>query len=286
MSDKTIWDKLQNVDRRVFYWILFVSLAVPFMFPLGLPVAVTPPTQGLYSGLRKLQAGDVVALSINSGVSAWGDCLPAMVASVTQVLRQDAKLVIWSIGYVDCDITYREIVNRVPEFKSKTYGVDWVYFGYCPGQESNVALLRDNIRGLYTKDIQGTPTGDIPMMKNINGAKDIAMVLTSDTGDVQVYYRNQWGPTKSSRDNFGAVKYPVAEIGIAMNLSGDMSFFLSGDLFGLTGGSRGGAEMEKLVGIKGDGTITMDSINVSHLLVIGAIILTNVGYLLTRGKKR
>jgi hypothetical protein len=123
------------------------------------------------------------------------------------------------------------------------------------------------------------------MMENVNGAKDIAMVLTADNGSVQAWYRTQWGSKKSSRDNFGATKYPIGEIGIAMNLSGDMVFFLSGDFFGLVGGSRGGAELERLVGIKGPGTVTMDAINISHLLAIGAIILCNVGYFISRRKK-
>ena len=71
-----------------------------------------------------------------------------------------------------------------------------------------------------------------------------------------------------------------------MNKSGDMPYFLSGEEFGLVAGSRGGAELEKLVGALGDGTTTMDSINISHLLIILAIILANIGYFATRGKKK
>jgi hypothetical protein len=286
MSGQTIWDKLQNVDRRVFYWILFISLTIPFLTPIGLPITVTPSTQDFYEGLVTIQPGEYVVLSINSGVSAWGDCLPAMVASVHQVYDQGGKLIVWSIGYNDVDITWAKIKEKNPTvFADWVEGEDYVYFGYCPPQETNVALLRDDIRAVYPKDVRGIATNDIPMMQGVNGANKIKFVLSSDTGDAQMYYIRQW---KNGVVNYeGTGKPPlVAEMGIAMNKSGDMAYYLSGDEFGLVAGSRGAAELEALTGYKGDATTTMDSISVSHLLLVLAIILTNIGMFATRGNKK
>ncbi len=277
MAGNGIFDRLQNLDSRVFYWILFISLALPFLSPLNLPITVTPTTQAMYEGLRSVKAGEVVVLSINSGVSSWGDCLPGMVASVKQVLMQQGKLVVWSVGFTDADITWAKIMEKTPEFAKLKEGEDYVYFGYMPSQETNVALLRDDISKVFTQDMRKVPLDQIPLMKNVKGAADIKLVLSSDTGDAQRYYINQWRNS--------VYKTPVAEIGIAMNKSGDMPFFLSGDLFGLVAGSRGAAELEKLVGAPGDATVTMDSISVSHLLLVLAILLANVSYLVTREKK-
>ena len=287
MSGQTIWDKLTRMDRRVFYWILFICLTVPYMTPLGLPITVTPSTRSYYDGLKTIQPGEVVLLSINSGVSAWGDCLPAMVASVYQVHEQGGKLIVWSIGYNDCDITWARIKTLLATnvFTDWVEGEDYVYFGYCPGQETNVALLRDNIRGVYTKDVRGVATDDIPLMEDINDASKIKFVMSSDTGDAQIYYIRQW---KNGPVNYVGSGQPplVAEMGIAMNKSGDMVYYLSGDEFGLVAGSRGAAELEALVGLKGNATITMDSISVSHVLLVLAIILANVGMFATRGQKK
>lgn len=287
MSGQNIWDKLTAVDRRVFYWILFVALTVPFLTPLGLPITVTPSTRSYYDGLQTIQNGEVVVLSINSGVSAWGDCLPAMVASVYQVHQQGGKLIVWSIGYNDCDLTWTKIKTILAKdvFSDWVEGEDYVYFGYCSPQETNVALLRDNIRSVYPKDVRGVNTDDIPLMKTINDATKIKFVMSSDTGDAQIYYIRQW---KNGAVNYvGTGKPPlVAELGIAMNKSGDMVYYLSGDEFGLVAGSRGAAELEALVGRKGDATTTMDSISVSHILLVLAIILANIGVLATRGQKK
>jgi hypothetical protein len=223
MSGQGIWEKLQNVDRRVFYWILFVGLTVPFLTPLGLPISVSPPVQSYYDGLKSIEPGEVVVLSINSGVSAWGDCLPAMVASVHAVHDEGGKLIVWSIGYNDVDITWAKIKEKNPTVFSKwKEGVDYVYFGYCPPQETNVALLRDNIRGVYTQDVRGVKTDDIPLMKDINGANKIKFVLSSDTGDAQMYYIRQW---KNGQVNYEKTGKPptIAEMGIAMNKSATWS---------------------------------------------------------------
>ena len=278
MSKKSLWDQIQNIDKRIFYWILFIGLMVPYISPLGLPVAVTPSTQAYFDKLNSLPAGSVVVLSINSGVSAWGDCLPAMTATVKLIVQKNLKLVVWGMGQVDIDLTWAKIQSQVPALGTTyKYGTDFVYFGYIPSQETTISLLRDNIRGVFPQDKNGTPIDNIPMMKSITGAKDIAAVCSSDTADVQTYYVKLWknGPTNT----------PVAELGIAMNKSGDMPYFLSGDEFGLVAGSRGGAELEKLAGALGDGTVTMDAINISHILIVLAIILANIAYFVTRGKK-
>lgn len=277
MSSVGIWDRLQTIDRRVFYWILFVSLMIPFIRPIGLPIAISPTTRGLYDGLEEVQPGDVCLLSISSGVSAWAECLPAMVASVKMLARQEAKIICWGMGHVDVDITWNKILSQVTELETYTYGEDYAYFGYIPTQETTIALLGSNIREVFKMDKTGIPINDLPVMQDVNMARDFRLVLTSDTGDVGSYYIRQW------HTNYGT---PVAEIGIAMLGSSYMPYFHSGELFGMTVGSRGGAELEKLIGSPGDATITMDAINVSHILVVLAVALANVGYFATRGRRR
>ena len=276
MSSKSVWDRLQTIDRRVFYWILFIALMIPFIRPIGLPIAITPTTRGLYDELAKVQPGDVCLLSISSGVSAWAECLPAMVASVKMLARQDAKIICWGMGHVDVDITWNKILSQVPELETYTYGEDYAYFGYIPTQETTIALLGSNVRGVFTLDKQGNPIDSLSVMEGVNTANDFRLVLTSDTGDVGSYYVRQW---------YTNYRTPIAEIGIAMLGSSYMPYIHSGEMFGMTVGSRGGAELEKLIGSPGDATITMDAINVSHILVVIAVVLANVGYLATRGRR-
>ena len=64
-----------------------------------------------------------------------------------------------------------------------------------------------------------------------------------------------------------------------MNASTDLPRWIAGNFFGVSVGSRGGAELEILVGELGEATTAMDSISVSHLLLVFAILLANIGVL-------
>jgi len=272
---ESIWAKMATVDRRIFYWILFIGLMVPFINPIGLPIAITPSSQDLYDRLTELEEGDVAVINISFGVSAWPECMPATVVCAKTILRQGADLIVWG-SYQDVSMSWNELYSRVPDFKEKEYGEDYVYLGYYTGGEAVVSQIASDIRSVFPEDARGTDLDNIPMMEDVNTVEDITLVLSGDTGDWCDYYIRQWN---------GPYGTPVAEIGIAMQGSTYMPFYKSGVLFGMSVGSRGGAELETLIGEPGPATVTMDAINVSHLLVLGAIVLANIGYFATRGER-
>jgi hypothetical protein len=197
-----------------------------------------------------------------------------MVACVKMLVRQEAKIIVWSIDFADVDITWEKLVSQVPDLDHYTYGEDYVFFGFIPGQEANVALLGSNIRALLTLDKTGTSIDDLPIMKEVNSAEDFRLVLSSDSGiDWISWYIQQW------HTNYGT---PIGEIGVSTAASILMPYFRSGEIFGMSAGSRGGAELESLIKAPGEATLTLDSISLSHLLVVVFIIFANVGYFAKR----
>ena len=274
MSSDTIWDKMQRIDRRVLYWLLFIVLCIPFISPLGLPIEIAPSTRDLYNGILTLEEGDVAIINICFGVSAWTDCMPATIVSAKAILRQGAKLIVWG-AYTDIDMSWDRLRSKVPDFDDLEYGVDYVYLGYYTGGEAVVAQIASDFRSVFPTDAAGTSLDDLEMMVDVNTVDDIAMVLSGDTGDWGEYYLRQW------QAPYGT---PLAEIGIAMVASSYMPYYASGNMFGISSSSRGGAELEKLIGEPDEATITLDAISASHVLVIIAVILANVGYFATRGR--
>ena len=261
--------KLADIDRRVFYWILFVALMVPFLNPIGFPITISPNTQDLYDGVTgdEVDEGEVWILNFGYGVSAWSECHPAVTVCTKALFREGAKIIITGTHY-DVELTYNKLMDTVPDFDEKVYGEDYVFLGYMTGGESVVAQLGSDIASVYPQDHFGTPYDEIPMLEGIVDHADIAGVLSSDTGDYGGHFMTQWQSAYGTK---------LAEIGIAMNGSTDLPRWQAGNFFGVSVGSRGGAELEQLIGELGEATTAMDSISVSHLLLILAIIIGNIG---------
>jgi hypothetical protein len=190
------------------------------------------------------------------------------------LLSQEARIIVWSIDFCDVDITWDKIVSQVPELNHFTYGEDYVFFGVIPGQEANVALLGSDIRRVLTLDKYGNHINDLSIMKEINGAEDFRLVLSSDSGPDWInWYVQQW------HTNYGT---PIASIGVSTLGSILIPYFRSGEIFGMSVGSRGGAELESLIKVPGEAILSMDSTSLSHLLIVAYIILANIGYFLRR----
>jgi hypothetical protein len=269
-ASKMSLSKLADIDRRVFYWILFIALMVPFLSPIGFPITIAPNTQDLYDGITgdEVEAGEVWIIQFGYGVSAWSECHPSVTVCTKALFREDAKIIFMGIHY-DVELTYNKLLDTCREdFAGKVYGEDYVFLGYFTGGESGVAQMASDIKSVFPQDHFGTPYDDIPMLEGVEDVHNIDGVLSSDTGDYGGHFMTQWqGPYGTK----------LAEIGIAMNASTDLPRWQAGNFFGVTNGSRGGAELEILIGELGEATTAMDSISVSHLLIVIAIILANIG---------
>jgi hypothetical protein len=49
------WKSLAAVDRRVIFAILIAGILLPMVFPMKLPIAVTPEVQSVYDRIEALR---------------------------------------------------------------------------------------------------------------------------------------------------------------------------------------------------------------------------------------
>jgi len=251
---------------------------VPFVYPLGLPVTINDNTKDLYNGCIAplIEEGDVAVVQFGYGVGSWTELMPPTVVITKALLRSGAKVIFCGTA-IDIEISIRQLQDLAPnDFSSAEYGKDYVILGYMPAGETTIAQLARDIRSVFPTDASGTPLDEIEMMKNVNSMDDIKVMLTADSGATGENIMKQW------------VREPtmVGSIGIGLAGSGKIPYWLAGNLFGLSIGVRGGAELEKMIGEYGEATTSMDSINVSHILVVGLVILGNIGYLVSRSQRR
>jgi hypothetical protein len=264
MANPTIFERLDKLDRRIYYWLIVIVIAWPLVSPIGLPITVKPSTRSLYDGLLAVQEGDVVLIDIFMSVSTWPECMGGLVVETNTLIDKGARI-IYIGNSVDVARSWDRLNELVPRLGTMEYGTDVVFLGYYAGEDAAASQMAVDMSSIFPADHFGTPIDDLPLMSEANSARDYAMVLFTAEGEVK--WIQQWG------EPYGV---PVAGMGIAMKGSALAPYLASGDIFGLAVGVRGAAELEKLAGMPASATTTMDAISSTHLLFVILIVLANL----------
>jgi len=260
------FSKLDSLDRRIYYWALALTLIVTLLVPVSLPITIKKSTRDLYESIDAVQPGEIVHINIHMSVSTWPECMDGLIAELKILTDHDVKLVFSSIS-VDCEMTWKKINEKLPILHEEyVYGEDIVFLGYFPGREEIVQQMAVDMWSVFPTDHFKTPIEDLPLMAEAKTAKDYAMVLS--TGEFELVWVNQWWIQHG---------VPVGCMGIAMKGSALQPYYASGDIVGLAVGVRGAAELESLINEPSGATKTMGSISLSHILVVGLIVVANVG---------
>jgi hypothetical protein len=273
----SILEKVSNLDRRIIFLAVAIAVIVPLFLPLRLPIEVTPPVKQLYDVIDSLPSRSVVLISIDYDPSGAPELQPATLSIMRHCFSRDLRVFVlglWAPG-VPLGIQALEEV-AVGEF-NKEYGVDFVNFGYKPGGAVTLVNLGRDVHDVCREDVNGTRVQDLPMMKDIRAANDIGLVISMSMGIpgsdqwIWYYHARYRGNLATAQTAIGAPKY--------------YQYLQSGQLVGLIGGMKGAAEYEGLVGRRGLATVGMDSQSISHLLIIGFVVLGNIIYWLEKRKK-
>lgn len=270
--------KLQNVDRRLIYFLVLIAIAGPLIKPLGLPFTVGTPAQGVFEHVDALQPGDVVALSFDYSPSGSAQLNPQVEAVMSHLFQKEGVKVMlvsfWPAGPMFADWGLKQIEGQ----HNKVYGEDYVNFGYIAGAETAISAFAKDIHQAYPKDRQGTLVSDIPMMANIHDAGDIDLFLSFGSGTP--------GVPEHVRQINNVYGTPMVVGMNSVSVAANVPYYNSGQILGYLNGLRGAAEYESLLGTPGEATKAMDALSFSHLIVIIFILLGNVAYFADPNRKK
>lgn len=274
---ETMLNKLENINDKYLHVAVLIFVIVPFLFPLNLPIPVTAQTRNVYNKISSLKAGDVVLymaeLMPQDQASNAGQAI-AMLNHVSSI--KGVKIVVVCFMY-SVGITYFEDY-LLPRTKFKEYGLvygqDWVNLGWITGVEMGMASFAANIQGTVSTDYYGTPLEKIPMMKNIKSAKDIALII--DFTEVDQVIRQFNTPYKT----------PIILGGRAVMMPAQIPYVATGQLVGILNDMAGGAEYERLMGVRGMSSGFLDSLGMAQILVLMIVLLSNIIYLWNHSLKR
>jgi hypothetical protein len=264
-------DKLQTIDRRIIYLVLFIALATPLLRPIGIPLAVDSKTRAIYDIIEGLDPQrDVVMLSLDYDPAGIAELHPQAIAVVTHLANRGIKWV--GVTFVPDGPMMMERVALFLEGKGLKYGVDFATLGYMPGGENAIRLFALDALSIPV-DMRGNKTSDLPIMRGISSAKDFALVFQISGFQLyESYIRQVVDPMN--------VRYVLGLVTVSVPIA--TPFVNSGQIKGLLPGLRGAAEYEILIGVPGSAASMMDAQSMGHLVMIGFVLLGNVAYVLSK----
>lgn len=281
-EEKSFWEKLLSIDRRIIFLFITVAVAVPLFFRLSLHIAVTPVAEGVYQAVQSLPAGSKVLVSFDYDPGSMPELQPMAEAFFRQAFRNDLKVIImglWPQGPLQANMALEEVFkDKDIAAKNLQYGVDYVSLGYTAGNEVVIDRMGHSFEESYPKDAYGTPIGEIPLMRGVRNYDNIDLIFNLSAGYPGTQEWVQYG--------VDVFHVKLAAGNTAVQAPSMYPYVQTGQLSGVLGGMKGGAEYETLLGIPGRAVRYMFSQAVSHAVICLFIIIGNLAYFSLRRRRK
>ena len=264
---------MKNFDVRWLYVVLVLAILIPMLRPIGIPVKIGTWTKAVHEYMDKLNAGDVVLICSDYTAATENELGAMRDAIVKHLLKKNVKSVL--IAFNSQGAPFSNKIVAMYGRAGKVYGTDMVDLGYLAGGEKALTSFFADLKRSTGKDVRGTATDSIPILKNIKTLSDIRLVIETASGVP--------GPAEYVRQ---AASYGTPLVfGLSSGLVSSATVYLqSRQAIGIVSGLQGAAEYEKLTGQIGYATSAMDSQSLSYMTYIAAIVLGNVIHFNSRRK--
>lgn len=189
MQRDGFFDKLQAVDRRILYSILFVFLSVPLFFTISFPVDPDPSSKDFYATLHAVPEGKTVFVQSDWTNSTRGENGGHLEAILRVLMSRKQKFVIFSLADPQAPQVFRDVLRRINEERKgqnlPTYSPwnDYVDLGFFANAEGTTVSIGNDVKKLFgsrrIKDDKGVERNvfESPVMNPITKIGDAGLLL-------------------------------------------------------------------------------------------------------------
>ena len=270
-----ILEKLANIDRRYIFILIALTVIIPLLLPIGMPITETSEVKAVYDYIEKLPPGSAMLIALDYDPAALAELYPMTLSVLRHAYSRKIRVIgmtLWPSGVTLGDRAMREAAEEMAR-----EGEDYVYLGFAPGTANVIMRMGEDISAVFPKDYSGKLLSDVPAMNGIKNYKDIALVVDLAAGGSPEAWIVYAGTTYNQTIAVGCT---------AVSAVGYYPYLNSNQIIGLIGGMKGAAEYEKLIETLGRATAGMDSQSIAHIAIIALIIIANISYFAMRKKEK
>jgi len=276
MKEKPNWmEMIANLDRRWIFLLVALSVIIPLLFGIVLPVTVTPSVKSVYDFIDNLEEGDAVLIVCDFDPASEAELVPMTAALFRHCFDKKLRvlsLTLWPNGAALIDTLF----DKMRLEYDIEQGVDYVNFGYQVGYAMVVIAAGQDFQSAFTTDYRGNTTSNMQVMEGLNSLSDINYMMDIAAGATI----EMWIAYGSQRYHF-----PMGAGCTAVSATQYYPYLNTNQINGLLGGLKGAAEYEFLAGHPDRAMAGMTAQSSVHALIVCLVIMANVFYFITRKKR-
>jgi hypothetical protein len=274
----SILSRLGRMDRRFIYVIILIAVSIPLLRPMGLPLSLSSETKLFYDYVNSLGPGAPVVLAFDLQPGALPELYPQMLAILQHLKVRQTRIICVAFMAEGAMIAQNALSDAFGSTSTNpNYGKTFVNLGYIAGAETGIAAFAKNVKGAAPQDYYGKPTAGMEVLSGVDTAKDFSLVIEFAYGTP--------GIPEMMRQMQSPYGVKIAAAATALIATQVMPYLKTGQVVGMLTGLRGAAEYENLIGKPGSAVAGMDAQSVSHVVIIIAIFLGNIGYYYEKRRK-
>lgn len=253
------------------YGLLVVLIAIPLIWPLDMPIPITPQVKGVYDAIENWPDGKVAIVSVTWDAGTYGENGPQTRALVRHLMMRRIKFFVLNFWYPQGTQFAQDICDELAGEYGYEYGRDWCHFGFFPNMESMLQGLQQNLRAQLREDRFGTPMDEIPMMEGVRSTKDDIGLVIEASGSGSLMH---WISFVQGVDGT-----PLAYAPTAVMVAEGYNPLDAKQIVGMLPGMKGAGEYEVLLEHEDFGCRAAGALSTSHVLIIVLIVLGNLGFI-------
>jgi len=277
--------KGQEVDRRVIFLFILISVAAPLLVTIKFDFKATPIVEALYDKIESLPEGSTILLSFDFDPAMAPEVQPMADAVTRHCVHKGHKVVfmsLWATGQGQLEITLDHVLRK--DFSHLEDGVDFVNFGYKAGNEGVLNVIITDFAKMFPTDVNTVPYDSLEIVGGIKSCKDFDLILSFGGGRPGL---KEWILFVGDPGNV-----PVGG-GVAAVVAPQLYPYYPMQMLGLLGGIKGAAEYEwRFRDQYGDdyadmpvpAIIMMGPQTVAHMVIMAFIIIGNILFFVSRKK--
>jgi len=264
-------DKTKQIDRRWLFLLIFIGVALPLIFTIGLPLETSKNVQMVYDLVESMPKGSKALISFDYDPASMPELHPMAKALLKHCFDKDINLIftaMWPMGVQMAEDIMAQLQDDYPDL---IYGEDYVNLGFKAGGMITIQSMGKNLRGIFPEDMNGNNIEELPIMEGINNFNNISFVFSLSAGAPGI---KEW--VQIAHDAYGR---PTSGGVTGVSAPAMLPYINEQQqLTGLLAGLKAAAEYETLLNAPGTATSGMDAQSIAHLIIIIFIIIGNINY--------